>query len=151
MDFIVHLIQNFGPTAIRVFIGFVNGIIGLLESAFRGILTFVQNILNTIIRSINDALNSLPDFVKDTVFNVTGGRIDIKKGVGLLQEIDVAGSFELPRVGLPAGIGGAWRCAGRSAGIRVAAIFGRRRRQYLHHCGNEHSHRGRAIWHRDRH
>ena len=104
LDFIVHLIQNFGPTAIRVFIGFVNGIIGLLESAFRGILTFVQNILNTIIRTINDALNSLPDFVKDTVFNVTGGSIDIKKGVGLLQEIDVAGSFELPRVGLPAGL-----------------------------------------------
>ena len=104
LDFVVHLIQNFVPTAIRVFIGFVNGIIGLLESAFRGILTFVQNILNTIIRSINDALNSLPDFVKDTVFNVTGGRIDIKKGVGLLQEIDVAGSFSLPRVGLPAGL-----------------------------------------------
>ena len=104
LDFIVNLIRGFAPTAIRTFLGFVNGIIGLLESAFRGILTFVQNILNTIIRSINDALNGLPDFVKDTVFNVTGGRIDIKKGIGLLQEIDVAGSFSLPRVGLPEGL-----------------------------------------------
>ena len=50
----------------------------------------MENILNSIIRLVNDTLNSLPDFVKDTVFNVTGGAIDIKQGVGLLQETTLA-------------------------------------------------------------
>ena len=87
-------------------VAFANGIITVLENAFRGILTFVENILNSIIRLVNDTLNSLPDFVKDTVFNVTGGRIDIKQGVGLLQETNLAGGFTLPRVQRP-NIGGA--------------------------------------------
>ena len=82
---------------VRIYQTAFNAIRTFVFTIFQGILQNVENVLNSFITTINGFLNSLPDFIKDNVYNITGGSIDIKQGKGLLQELTFAKDFKIPQ------------------------------------------------------